>query len=91
LWLCGPDHQEHQQIVQTIAHTLNDHANKVRQDLIELSVENIREKCKRKADEWRDQMYAEIDAKYNKGQMLKDKSMIILIMMMKEKRFLIGI
>ena len=64
LWLCSSHHQEHQQIVQANAHTLNDRVNQVRQDLIDLSLETIYEKYKRKADEWRDHMYAEVTAKH---------------------------
>ncbi|CAF3658758.1 unnamed protein product [Rotaria sp. Silwood1] len=64
LWLCIPHTLEHQQIIQANAHELNDHANQVRQQLTELSIDYLYEDCKKKIDEWKDRMHAEINIRH---------------------------
>ncbi|CAF0823608.1 unnamed protein product [Rotaria sordida] len=64
LWLCIPHTLDHQQIIQANAHELNDRANQVRQQLTELSIDYLYEDCKKKIDEWRDQIHAEINIRH---------------------------
>ncbi|CAF3044374.1 unnamed protein product [Rotaria sp. Silwood2] len=65
LWLCIPHTADHQQIIQTNAHEFNDRVNEVRQQLTELSIDCLYEDCKKKIDEWKDRMHAEINIRHD--------------------------
>ena len=68
LWLCLPHCLQHQQLLQSKANVLNDEANQIRQALSALSVAHVYDRCKETIDDWRERMYAEINAHHTRMQ-----------------------